>query len=270
MHRQTDEQFYRDGCSIYGMAAWRPADRDETEVLFTAYFAAARLDAAGHPQETFRRSGHLTQIRPVPAGRSTPAGLAIRSDIPWVGPAPLEWWSAETAASETTQWAPNGPAVFFEVGDYDSDGNPEALLATEQGIGLYSQVEPKVRWQHTTDAPTTGVGVIFGADGGPCTIVYGRSDGYLFVLATDGTLQRQTLLAEPIRCLTALRTADGEPIILVGTTSALRCLTAADLTECWRRAGAFQRLEPLRFENHSYVLAAERDGKLCVFDPQGQ
>ncbi len=44
--------------------------------------------------------------------------------------------------------------------------------------------EPKTRWEHMTDAPAVGVGVIR-RDGQPAQVAYGRQDGHLDVTEVD-------------------------------------------------------------------------------------
>ena len=76
------------------------------------------------------------------------------------------------------------------------DGNGrsiEALIATEQGIGLYAPTEPHTRWEYMTEAPPAGVGVIKDPSKGPHTIIYGRQDGYLFMLKADRTPLNSTI-----------------------------------------------------------------------------
>ncbi len=262
MYRETDERFYGDGSEVYGMAAWQRAGATEKEVLLTSYWFTARLDPKGRMRECFRRGGHFTQIRCVPPGLPGSGDLVIRSDIPWVGPVPLEWWSTAAGEADATCKVPNGPAVFLEVDDYDGDGKAEALVATEQGVGLYARTEPRTRWQHMTEAPPAGVGVIREPSEESASIVYGRQDGYIFVLAADGTLLGRTVLDEPIRCLTALRTSEGNTMILVGTGTSLRCLRWGDLKELWRRPGAYQHLELVRCGGGRQVLAVRRTGQL--------
>jgi len=274
LQSETDERLYGDGNEVYGMAAWRPADTDQKEVLLTSYWYTAKFDTAGHVREAFRRSGRFTQIRSIPQGLPGAGDLAIRSDIPWVGPVPLQWWhntrdkALEPVEEESipATSVPNGPAVFFELADYDGDGQVEALVATEQGIGLYARNEPKTRWQHMTDAPPVGVGVISEPNNKPATIIYGREDGYLFILTAGGTLLRSTILDEPITCLTAVRMSEGEPVILVGTDTSLRCLRLNDLGMVWQRRGAYQRLEILRIGDRQRVLAVTQDGQLHALD----
>ena len=96
----------------------------------------------------------------------------------------------------------------------------KALSASEQGIGLYAPRPDGTIWEHMTDAPPVGVGVVYPKPGGPATIVYGRQDGYVFVMAADGKVIASTVLDEPLQCLTA--TGGSEPIVWVGTRTSLR------------------------------------------------
>jgi hypothetical protein len=266
IYRRTDEQYFGDGSVIFGMAAWRPGERTEPEVLFTGYFHAAALDAAGAVERCFRRAGHFTQIRAVPPGFPGSGGLVMRSDIPWVGPVPLEWWSASDGSVSSECSVPNGESVFFELDDLDGDGHVEALVATEQGIGAYAPTEPKTRWEHMTDAPPAGAGIIRGTSGVPATIVYAREDGYVFVLNADGTVLRSTVLDEPIRCATALRTGEGVPVLVVGTRRGLRCLRLDDLVELWRKPGAYQHLERMTVGGRPRLLTVAANGQLALLE----
>jgi len=272
--QETDERLYGDGSVVYGLAAWQPADTDSKQVMLTSYWYTALFDTAGNIKKAFRRSGHFTQIRSVPKGLPGAGDLAIRSDIPWVGPVPIQWWhNTRDATLEPTEEesipatsVPNGPAVFFELADYDGNGQAEALVATEQGIGLYARNKPKTRWQHMTDAPPVGVGVITEPGNKPATIIYGREDGYVFVLNAEGALLRSIILDEPITCLTAIRTHAGEPVILVGTESSLRCLRLNNLSTVWQRPGTYQRLDTLRIGGRQRILAVTQSGQLHAFD----
>ncbi|UCD28230.1 MAG: hypothetical protein JSV03_14245, partial [Planctomycetota bacterium] len=87
-----------------------------------------------------------------------------------------------------------------------------------------------------------------------------------FVLKADGTLLHNTLLDEPVRCLTALQTSGGESVVLVGTQSSLRCLRLDNLAEIWRIPKTYQRLEPLRSSSQTCVLAISTSGELQRFD----
>jgi len=174
--RESDQHFFGDGSVVYGMGAWKPAGRPRPELILTGYFSAAKLDPAGRVVKWFRRAGHFTQVRTIPQNLPNAGALVMRSDIPWVGPVPLEWWSIQSGAVGTRVDVPNGPAVFLAVDDYDADGRAEAIVATEQGIGLFGDREPLKRWQHITDAPPTGVGLLPSADGKGFVTVYGRED----------------------------------------------------------------------------------------------
>ena len=265
MFRQTDEKYYSDGSAIYGMAVWKPSGSTEKQVLLTSYWFTARLDPLGNVLECFRRGGHFTQVRAFPRGLPEAGGLAIRSDIPWVGPVPLQWWDAATGEPASESSVPNGPCVFFEIGDFDADGSVDALVATEQGVGLFAPSEPKTRWEHMTDAPAVGVGVIQ-RDGRPAQVAYGRRDGRLLIIESDGSVLRSVVLDEPLTCLTALRTSAGQAVILAGTDGDLRCLRWKDLGEMWRRPGRYQRLELFSVMGKSHVLAVTAGGNLEAFD----
>jgi len=265
LYDQMDQRFYGDGSIIYGMAAWQPDGLTKKEILLTSYFCTARFDTKGNLKECFKRSGHFTQIRSISEGFEDEGGLVIRSDIPWVGPVPLEWWSIDTGNPHATCSVPNGQTVFFEVDDYDRDKKVEALIATTQGIGLYAAEEPMIRWQHMTEAPPTGVGIIKDRVKG-ATIAYGRQDGYLFVLDVHGKLLRKVLLDEPIQCLTAVRTAQGDDVILAGTLSALHCFRLKDLSTVWRLAGSYQQLKLLHHAGRDRVLAIAENGQIQRFD----
>ncbi|MHC4797194.1 MAG: hypothetical protein ACYTF1_11175, partial [Planctomycetota bacterium] len=265
MYRETDEKYYNDGSIVYGMTAWKPDGTTEKAILFTSYFNAAKLDTKGNINNCFKRNGHFTQIQRIPSGFDREGGLAIRSDIPWVGPVPLQWWDTTTGEPASESSVPNGPCVFFEIGDLDADGSVDALVATEQGIGLFAPSEPKTRWEHITDAPAVGVGVIQ-HNARAAQVAYGRRDGRLFIIGADGSMLRSVVLGEPLTCLTALRTSEGEAVILVGTDGYLRCLRWKDCNEMWRRPGRYQRLELLNVVGKSRVLAVTAGGQLEAYD----
>jgi hypothetical protein len=203
----------------------------------------------------------------VPVDLPNGGALVMRSDIPWVGPVPLEWWSLQSGKVSTTVQVPNGPALMLVVEDFNGDGHAEALVATEQGIGLYGQSEPLTRWEHITGAPTTGVGFIDRPDGDGRWIVYGREDGYVFVMTPTGELLRETVLDEPIRCLTAFRAEDGRAVVWVGTPTRLRALDFETLEELWQQDGRYQRFEVLQKGNGVRILGVTAAGQLEVFEP---
>jgi len=178
---------------------------------------------------------------------------------------PIQWWDPVIGLPWAENNVPNGRAVFFELGDYDADGQAEALAASEQGVGLYSPLEPKTRWEHMTDAPPIGVGVVQEAAGQPATIVYGRQDGYVFVMSADGRVLRSTVLDEPLQCLTA--TDAGAPTIWVGTRTSLVGLRLGDLAPIWRQSGSYQKLALQRLGGRQRVLAVTVGGQMAAFDP---
>lgn len=262
MKRKTDGKFYSDGSIIYGMGAWQRQGRPDKEVLLTGYYFAAHLDSRGKLTHNFRRSGHVTQMREIPAGLPNAGALVTRSDIPWTGPVPLEWLDPVTGNASISINVPNGPAVLVEVDDFDRDKQPEAIVATEQGIGLYSPREPNRRWEHLTEAALTGAEVITGAPGEPARFIYCRQDGYLFVVDNQGQVLQQHLLDEPIHCLTLAPGIDGMPVAVIGTTNTLRCLRLTDWHELWRRPGKYQSLSALRHEQSTAVVGNTRSGEI--------
>jgi len=266
MRQETGEQMYGDGSLVYGMAAWRPEGSAEKQVLCTSYFFSAILDAHGRLQKCFRRAGHHAAIREVPSRFAADGQFAIRCDIPWVGPVPLEWWAGKADEAVAGCSVHNGPLVHFEIDDFDADGKVEALVAGEEGVGLYGRAEPPVKWQHSTDAPCIGAAAVKVDDRRPATIIYGREDGYVFVLGPDGREISSTLLDDPAMCLTALRASSGQAVILVGTRASLRCLKVDGLSEIWRRAGCYVRLELLSAGDTKRVLAVRPDGTMDVFN----
>jgi outer membrane protein assembly factor BamB len=266
MHRKTDELYFRDGCAIFGMAAW-PGDSDSNAgVLLTSYFGGMKLDRQGNVQSCFKRTGRFTRIRPVPPGLNVQPRLAVWSDIPWAGPGQLEWWTTERSEPDSTARAPNGPLVFFEIDDYDKNGRPEALIATEQGIGLYDPSTSNARWEHLTEAPVAGVGILLQNSGRqPAAIVYGRWDGFICAVDPRGEILRSTFMDEPVRCLTAIEPADGPPLLLVGTSAHLRCLNANDLAERWREPGSFQHLDVMHVAGQNQLIGMTTSGEIQVF-----
>jgi len=265
MRQETGEQMYGDGSLVYGMVAWKPEGSAEKQVLCTSYFFSATLDARGHLLKYFRRAGHHAGIRQVPRQFASAGQFAIRCDIPWVGPVPLEWWDGKADQAVASCNVPNGPLVHFELEDFDADGQVEALLASDEGIGLYGRTDPSVKWQHSTDAPCVGAAAVRIDDRRPAAIVYGREDGYIFVVGADGKVVGSTLLDEPLVCLTALRSSGGEVVVLAGTRAALRCLKADDLGEMWRQAGSYVRLGLFSDKGAKRVLAIRSDGTMDAF-----
>jgi len=265
MRQETGEQMYGDGSLVYGMVAWKPEGSAEKQVLCTSYFFSATLDARGHLLKYFRRAGHHAGIREVPPRFASAGQFAIRCDIPWVGPVPLEWWDGKADQAVASCNVPNGPVVHFELDDFDSDGQVEALLASDEGIGLYGRTDPSVKWQHSTDAPCVGAAAVKIDDSRAATIIYGREDGYVFVVDADGRVVGSTLLDEPVICLTALRTSSGQVVVLAGTRAAMRCLKADDLSEMWRQAGSYVRLGLFSVKGAKRVLAIRSDGTMDAF-----
>lgn len=265
MRKLTDEKLYGDGSLVYGMVAWKPDGAADKQVLCTSYFFTARLDAHGRLQKCWRRDGHQAGIRQIPARFAAAGQFAIRCDIPWVGPVPLEWWGRYLDKAEARCNVPNGPLVHFDLDDYDADGRVEALLASEEGVGLYGRTEPPVKWQHSTDAPCVGAAAVKPAEGRPATIIYGREDGYIFAVSADGKLLSSRLLDEPLICLTALRASTGQTVILAGTRASLRCLDADDLTDLWHRHGSYRRLELFTVKGAKRVLAITPEGTIESF-----
>ncbi|MGQ9649537.1 MAG: hypothetical protein ACUVXJ_05475 [Phycisphaerae bacterium] len=266
MRQETGEQMYGDGSLVYGMVAWRPEGAAEKQVLCTSYFFSATLDAHGRLQKYFRRAGHHAGIREVPPQFAADGQFAIRCDIPWVGPVPLEWWAGKADRAVASCNVHNGPLVHFEIDDFDADGRVEALLASEEGVGLYGRAEPAVKWQHSTDAPCAGAAAVKTDDRRPATIIYGREDGYVFVVGPDGKKIGSTLLDDPATCLTALRTSSGQAVVLVGTRVSLRCLKVDGLSEIWRRPGSYVRLELLSVKGTKRALAVRPDGTVDAFN----
>jgi len=264
MKRKTDGKFYSDGSLVYGMVAWQPDDAAEKEVLLTSYYFAATLDPRGNLRECFRRSGHHTQIREVPPGLPGAGGLVTRSDIPWTGPVPLEWLDPRTGKVVTSVNVPNGPAVLVEVDDFDGDGQAEAIVATEQGIGLYSANAPQRRWEQLAEAALTGAAVVPGSMQQPIRFAYGRQDGYCFALGIDGRVLAQKLFDEPIRSLAALMAQDGTPLAVVATGTALRCVRLTDLTEVHRLPGQFQLVTAARTGSGRIVVAVRCSGEVVA------
>ncbi len=267
MRAETGGRYFGDGAAVYGMSAWWPWTSWEPEVLFTSYWFTTRLTPNGQVLGVFRRGGHFTQIRPIPAALPGAGGLAIRSDVPWPGNVPLQWWDVVSGELAWENDVPNGRSVFFELDDYDADGQVEALSASEQGIGLYSPYEPAPHWVHMTDAPPVGVGVVRPEPGDPDTIVYGREDGYVFVMTPSGRVIASTVLDEPLQCLTA--SGGDDPTVWVGTRTALYGLRLGDLSVKWRRPGAYQTLTPQRLGTAGRIVAVTDDGRLETFDPAG-
>jgi hypothetical protein len=264
MKEQTGGQFYGDGSAVYGMAVWQPRTSNGPEVLFTSYWFTARLNPQGKVLEVFRRSGHSAQIRMVPNSLPGGGGLAIRCDVPWPGGVPLQWWDPVTGKLGFENTVPNGRPVYFEVDDYDGDGRPEALSANEQGIGLYAPRPDGTLWEHMTDAPPVGVGVVRQKAGQAARVVYGRQDGYVFVMSTDGKVIASTVLGEPLQCLTA--TGGSESTVWVGTRTSLLGLRLGDLSTVWRRPGSYQHLAIQRVSGRNRVLAVASDGRLETFE----
>ena len=267
MWRDSDQHFFFDGSAVYGMGVWKPITRPRPEVIFTGYWFSTRLEPDGQVIEWFRRPGHFTEVRSVPADMPNGGGLVMRSDIPWIGPVPLEWWSLRTGTADTKVDVPNGPARMLDVADFSGDGHAEALVATEQGIGLFGRTAPRERWQRITGAPTTGVGIIDRPEGSGRLITYAREDGYIFVMTPSGDILRETVLDEPVRCLTALRTADGNARVWVGTPTRLIVLDFETLEELWQQDGGYQWLDLLRNGNVTHVLAVTTTGRLEVLEP---
>ncbi len=265
MRGQTGGHYFGDGAAVYGMVAWWPWTSWGPELFFTSYWFTTRLSPEGKVLDVFRRGGHFTQVRAVPAPLPGAGGLAIRSDVPWPGNVPLQWWDVVSGELAWENEIPNGRSVFFELDDYDADGQVEALSASEQGIGLYSPYEPAPHWVHMTDAPPVGVGVVRLAPGEPDTIVYGREDGYIFVMTPSGRLTASTVLDEPLRCLTAA--GGDDPTVWVGTRTSLYGLRLADLSMKWRRPGAYQTMTLQRVGANSRILAVTDDGRVEAFDP---
>jgi hypothetical protein len=155
--------------------------------------------------------------------------------------------------------------VYFELADYDGDGEVEALTASEQGIGLYSPRGPRTCWEQMTDAPPVGVGVLPGVDGEAARIVYGRQDGYVFVLSATGEVLASAVLGEPLQSLTVM--PGPEPTVWVGTRSELIGLRPTDLTAVWRQSGSYQKLMIQRVNGRQRVLGVTVGGALEAFDP---
>lgn len=262
IHAQSDERSFGDGSVIFGVASRKGAGTD-TEVLCTGYWYTAVLTARGELLRHHRRAGHHTEIRRVQAQDSSPDMLAIRSDIPWVGFTPLEWWVDGRDEPSAACQVPNGQVVHFEVGDLDGDDRVEALLATTQGVGMYAPEPPVARWEQLTDAPTVGVGVVI--DDTATRIVCGRADGFVFVLSANGMLLSHKQLDAPAVCLTSVRSADGTACALVGTDSDLRCLRLTDMEELWHRRGAYQHLMTMQSQDEPCALAITRDGRIHAF-----
>jgi hypothetical protein len=265
--KESGGKFFGDGSAVYGMTVWQPKTASEPRVLCTSYWFSTWLDTNGRWIEAFRRGGHFAQIRKIPAGLPGAGGLAIRCDVPWPGSVPVQWWDIETGAPAGENQVPNGKSIYFDLADYDSDGHVEALSASEQGIGLYSQGTPKTRWEHMTDAPPIGVGVIPAADGGQAMIVYGRQDGYVFKMSANGKVLASTVLGEPLQGLTV--TNAGEPRVWVATRSTLLGLNAKDLSPAWSEPGSYQTLTTQRVRDRQRVLATTTAGGLAAFDVDG-
>ncbi|HSW46312.1 MAG TPA: hypothetical protein VLM89_12150 [Phycisphaerae bacterium] len=264
MKRETGGKYFGDGSAVYGMAVWRPQNAREPRVLCTSYWFSTWMDTKGRVIESFRRAGHFADIRVVPAGLPGAGGLAIRCNVPWPGSVPLQWWDVETGEPLTENQVPNGQTVHFELADYDGDGQVEALSVSEQGIGLYSPREPKTRWEHMTDAPSIGVGVLAAEPNKPATIVYGRQDGYVFVMTGDGKVTRSRVLGELLQCLTV--TGGAQPTVWVGTRTSLVGLRLEDLSTAWRELGSYQKLAIQRLGDRQRVLAVTTGGQVAGFD----
>lgn len=262
--KMTGGKYFGDGSVVYGMAAWRPETATEPKVLFTSYWYSTWLDTRGHVIDSFRRGGHFTQIREIPEGLPGAGGLAIRCDVPWPGSVPVQWWDVATGEPAGENQVPNGKSVYFELADYDGDGQVEALSASMQGIGLYSLREPKTRWEYMTDAPPVGVGVIPALPGRPATIVYGREDGYIFVMTAAGEVLAGTTLGEPLQSLTTAHT--DEPIVWAGTRTSLLGLRLQDLAVAWREPGSYQTLTIQNRTNGERVLGVTTDGRLTALE----
>jgi hypothetical protein len=101
--------------------------------------------------------------------------------------------------------------------------------------------------------------------GRPDAIVYGRQDGYVFVMSADGKVLGSTVLDEPLQCLTATDT--GSPTVWVGTRTSLVGLRVSDLAPLWRQPGSYQTLTLQRLGNGQRVLAVTVDGQVTAFDP---
>lgn len=263
IRQETGGKFFGDGAAVYGMAVWQPATSVNREAFFTSYWFTTRLDPKGKVKEVFRRSGHAADIRMVPEPLPGAGGLAIRCDVPWPGSVPLQWWDAATGQSSFENAVPNGRCLFFELDDYNRDGQVEAMVAAEQGLGLYAPREAGTIWEHMTDAPPVGVGVIRGSTDEPARICYGREDGYVFMLAADGTLLASRVLDEPLQCLTA--TSGPRPMVWVGTRTSLLGLRASDLSPVWRTNESFAHLTIQRLGTEERVLAVTGSGGLAVF-----
>jgi hypothetical protein len=263
MRQQTQGKFFGDGAAVYGMAVWNPATAAEPEVFFTSYWFTTRLTPAGEVREVFRRGGHFAQIRAVPARLPGAGGLAIRCEVPWPGNVPLEWWDPATGRPLLENAVPNGRSVFFELDDYDADGQVEALTASEQGIGMYAPRQVAALWEQMTDAPPVGVGIVRSQPGRPATIAYGRQDGYVFVTSADGKVLSSVILDEPLQCLTA--TGGARPTVWVGTRSTLRGLRLSDLSSMWSRPGSFQTLITRKIGGDAQVLGVTVSGGVTAF-----
>jgi hypothetical protein len=99
----------------------------------------------------------------------------------------------------------------------------------------------------------------------PAAIVYGRQDGYVFVMSTDGKVIGSTVLDEPLQCLTA--TDAGDPTVWVGTQTSLIGLRLRDLAPLWRQPGSYQMMALQRLGDRQRVLAVTVGGQLTAFDP---
>jgi len=139
--RESGFKYFGDGSAVYGMAVWRPKTSSEPRVLCTSYWFSTWLDTkaggsrhSGEPA-TSRRSARYRDLRARAVWRS----VAIYP----AGSVPVQWWDVQTGAPAGENQVPNGRTVYFELADYDGDGQVEALSAGTQGIGLYSLREPK-------------------------------------------------------------------------------------------------------------------------------
>ncbi len=262
--KESGNRFFGDGSLVYGMAVWQPKTASEPRVLCTSYWYSAWLDGKGRWIDAFRRSGHAAQIRSMPAGLPGAGGMVIRSEVPWPGGVPVQWWDVATGQPAGENQVPGGKSVYLELADYDGDGQVEALSAGEQGIGLYSLREPKTRWEHMTDAPPVGVAVIPGSPGKPATILYGRQDGYIFRMTADGQVLGSTLLGEPLTSLTL--TNQGQPLLWVATRTELLGLNPQNLVPRWRQPGSYQALNVQRVAGKERVLAVTAAGALAAFE----
>jgi hypothetical protein len=252
------------GPCIFGMTAWPAAGGGKPPWLFTFYWCAANVTPDDEGIDCFERDGHYTQVRAVPAGLREGGDRVIRSDAPWNGPVPLEWWSASTRKPYAKVMVPNGRIVSLVVDDFDGDGAAEAIVAAEQGVGLYAPGEPTIQWERMTDAPTVGAACVRDEGGGGVDVVYARRDGYVFRVGPDGRVVRSTALGEPIAALTAVRGIADRPVIVVATDSALRILDAETFAEQRRVDGRYQSAHVIRTGEGERLLAVGDDGAVML------